>query len=272
MIRFWTVIAVLAALTAASVVPAVGLMPEGHPALILPERVVALRFAAVGTIETIAVKRGDRVAEGDPLVTLEASVERAALKIAEAKVEMLAEINAERARLELAESTYERDQELRRRDIISEQELLESRLRRDLAAASLLEAEEKQRLATLERNHARARLDLRTIRSPFSGVVSERLLDEGASSADGVILTIADLDPLHVDLVLPVSTFGEIAVGDTADVFPEAPIGGQYAAEVHTVDRVIDAGSGTYRVRLVLPNPEFRLPGGLSATVQFRSR
>jgi membrane fusion protein (multidrug efflux system) len=54
-----------------------------------------------------------------------------------------------------------------------------------------------------------------------------------------------------------------------AKVIPEAPIGGQYTAEVKIVDKVIDAASGTFGVRLELPNPNYRLPAGLKCKVIF---
>jgi hypothetical protein len=35
------------------------------------------------------------------------------------------------------------------------------------------------------------------------------------------------------------------------------------------VDRVLDAASGTFGVRLALPNPQQRLPAGIRCKVQF---
>ena len=40
-------------------------------------------------------------------------------------------------------------------------------------------------------------------------------------------------------------------------------------AKVSIVDRVVDASSGTFGVRLELPNPGHRLPGGLKCRVRF---
>jgi membrane fusion protein (multidrug efflux system) len=54
-----------------------------------------------------------------------------------------------------------------------------------------------------------------------------------------------------------------------AKVIPEAPVGGEYIAEVKIVDRVIDAASGTFGVRLELPNPNHRLQAGLKCKVIF---
>ncbi len=40
-------------------------------------------------------------------------------------------------------------------------------------------------------------------------------------------------------------------------------------ATIAVVDPVIDAASGTFNVRLDLPNPDGAIPGGLHCTVKF---
>jgi multidrug efflux pump subunit AcrA (membrane-fusion protein) len=82
-------------------------------------------------------------------------------------------------------------------------------------------------------------------------------------------MRLAQIDPLNVEVILPVSQLLSIKVGMRAKVIPEAPIGGQYSAEVKIVDKVIDAASGTFGVRLELPNPNYRLPAGLKCRVIF---
>jgi membrane fusion protein, multidrug efflux system len=54
-----------------------------------------------------------------------------------------------------------------------------------------------------------------------------------------------------------------------ARVFPQAPIGGEYEARVLVVDPLLDPASGTFGVRLELPNPEGRLQAGLRCEVTF---
>jgi hypothetical protein len=58
-------------------------------------------------------------------------------------------------------------------------------------------------------------------------------------------------------------------VGDTAEVLPEAPVGGSYQAKVAVVDQVFEAASGTIGVRLELANPDLRLPAGIHCRVHF---
>ena len=53
---------------------------------------------------------------------------------------------------------------------------------------------------------------------------------------------------------------------------PEAPFEGEYEAIVTIVDRVVDAASGTFAVRLELPNENGRLPAGLKCSVSFPSQ
>jgi len=60
--------------------------------------------------------------------------------------------------------------------------------------------------------------------------------------------------------------------GMVADVTPQAPVNGQYQARVTVVDRVFDSASGTFGVRLELPNPDFELPAGLRCEIRFQPR
>jgi multidrug efflux pump subunit AcrA (membrane-fusion protein) len=54
-----------------------------------------------------------------------------------------------------------------------------------------------------------------------------------------------------------------------ATVLPEHPQNSSYAAKVSVIDRVVDSASGTFRVRLDLPNPKGDIPAGVKCNVQF---
>jgi hypothetical protein len=66
---------------------------------------------------------------------------------------------------------------------------------------------------------------------------------------------------------MPLSQFGRIRFGASAQVYPE--IGGDYAAIVRVVDQVFDAASATIGIRLELPNPDYALPAGIKCQVRF---
>ena len=103
----------------------------------------------------------------------------------------------------------------------------------------------------------------------LNGVVVERFLHPGEYVEDQPILKLAQVDPLNVEVILPVEMLGSVKVGMRATVKPEAPVTGFYSAKVKIVDKVVDAASGTFGVRLELPNPDYQLPPGLKCKVVF---
>ena len=86
------------------------------------------------------------------------------------------------------------------------------------------------------------------------------------------IMRIAQVDPLRVDVILPAHLFGSIETGDEIEIVPEAPVDRARIAKVTIVDRILDAGSGTFGVRLDLPNPNYELPGGLRCQARLLPR
>ena len=122
----------------------------------------------------------------------------------------------------------------------------------------------------LDLDRSRAALSLRTIESPVTGLVMRRGLAAGEYvHQEASIATLAELDPLHVEVFLPSGLFPRLSVGMTATVRPAPPIGGAYPAEVTVIDRVFDATSNTVGLRLSLPNPGSRIPGGQRCSVEF---
>lgn len=68
---------------------------------------------------------------------------------------------------------------------------------------------------------------------------------------------------------MPAARYGTIRAGDVATVRPDLPGAVSLDAKVSVVDRVVDAASNTFRVRLNLPNPDHRLPAGLRCRISF---
>lgn len=63
---------------------------------------------------------------------------------------------------------------------------------------------------------------------------------------------------------------GKLKPGMSAEVAAEPPLSGRYQATVTIVDRVVDSASGTFGVRLDLPNPKGEIPAGVKCRVNFR--
>jgi RND family efflux transporter MFP subunit len=240
--------------------------------LIEARQSVEVRSSIEAVIESILVKRGDYVRKGQVLVTLESGTEKAALELARSRATMKGEIKAAEARLELAKKKYQQAQELYEQKFVSATARDEAVAEYKLASEQLRQANENQVLAQLEVKRTSEILALRTIRSPLSGVVVEKVLSPGdlaTSNLKDPILRLVQINPLNVEVVLPVSAYGAVKPGARALVMPEAPIGGEYRATVTIVDKVVDAASGTFGVRLELPNRNRSIPPGIKCKVRF---
>jgi membrane fusion protein (multidrug efflux system) len=163
-----------------------------------------------------------------------------------------------------------------RGDVVKEGQVLaiiDSSVERATGAVAHAQAElNNRRLADLELNRTAAEVALRTIRSPINGVVVERFMHPGEFPKQERILKLAQIDPLRVEAYAPVAMLGKISVGAQAVIKPEDPVGGNHTAKVTVVDHVVDAASGTFGVRMELPNPDFKLPAGLRCTVKFSNK
>jgi multidrug efflux pump subunit AcrA (membrane-fusion protein) len=81
------------------------------------------------------------------------------------------------------------------------------------------------------------------------------------------MLEIAQIDPLNIEVILPVDLFGKVKLGMNATIVPVVFSEAELVAKVTIIDRVVDAASGTFGVRLEMANPGYRLPSGLKCTV-----
>jgi RND family efflux transporter MFP subunit len=248
---------------------AVALLPavcwgQDYDCLIEARQLVEIRSPVEGLIESITVDRGDSVRRGQVLVVLESGPERAALQIAKSRATMKGPVEAAQARVEFAKTKETRQEELYRQNFVSSSALDEARTERRLAESELRVALENQQLAELDVTRTEELLAMRSIRSPFTGVVVERLMDPGEFATTNLrepILKLAETDPLNVEVVLPAAMFGKIKRGDRGEVVAETS-GNRLEARVAVVDRVIDGASGTFGVRLELRNPGNAVPAG----------
>ena len=259
--------AVLAAGLAAVAVPVA--RAAEFPCMIEPHRVVNASTAVEGLLASVEVEKGGLVREGQVIATLDSTVERATLEQARARARQKAALEGREVKVQRSRKKYQRAVELSGQKFVSPDEIEELRSAADLAELELKAERENLELATLEVKRVEAALEQRSIRSPVTGVVVERLLSAGEFAQAQPILTLAQIDPLNVEVVLPTALYGKVKEGVSAEVLPEEPVGGVYAATVKMVERVIDAASGTFGVRLELPNPDFALPAGLECRVRF---
>ncbi len=210
--------------------------------LLEPHRIVNVGTPVPGVLASVLVDRGAVVRKGAPLARLDARAQKASVELS-------------RARAEFADRRVERNEELYRDDLVSNQE------RDELITES--------QLAGLELKERLVQLEMRTITSPVSGIIVERLRSAGEYVQETEILKLAQINPLNVEVVVPVEYLGRIKQGMEAKVTLQSPVGSEHAAKVKVVDRVVDAASGTFGVRLQIPNNKLTIPAGLRCRAAF---
>ena len=246
--------------------------PRVLDGLIEPSLVVNVGSSVPGILKTVGVERGDMIKKGQVLARLHSGVERATMELARARTELVAAINERQAQVDFSLRRQKRYEELYKKKVISFEKVDEARTNSAMALMDLEEVNENLRLAELELKRSIEVVRRMTIYSPINGVVMERFLSPGEFVEDQPVLKLAQIHPLHVEVFAPVELLGTIKVGMHADVSPEEPVGQVYKARVTIVDQVVDAASGTFGVRLELPNPKYRLPAGLKCRVTFHKK
>lgn len=237
--------------------------------VINPSVVADLGSGVPGILSVVKVDRSDLVNQGDVVAELESSVEALALDLARARAQMDAEVNLRRVNAAFGQRQQQRTEDLYQRKAISTNDMDERNTEARLAGLQLRQALENKQLAQLEEQRAEKMLERRTIQSPITGVVMDRFKTIGEYVEDQPVLRVAQLDPLHVEVFVPVEHLGQVHQGMRAQVWSESVPDSSWQAKVSRVDRVADVASGTYGVRLELPNPDYRVPAGLRCRVQF---
>lgn len=212
--------------------------------LVEPSMVANVGSPIDGVLEVVAVDRGDSVRKGQVVARLQSGVEAAAVALS-------------RARVDFGRRKMERNESLFQKQLISAQE-------KD-------EMETETRLREQELRKDEELLKLRTIISPFDGVVVERRLVPGdlVRADKSIVFRLAQIDPLNVEVIAPAEMFGTLKVGRSATVSFGTMVPGTFTARVAVVDRLVDAASGTLGVRLRLSNPGNRIPAGIKCSVRF---
>ena len=250
--------------------PATSAFAGNIACVIKPYMEVSVGPPVEGIIQTVRVDRGDWITKGQILVTLEASVEEATVAWAKAKADAEATIKSTQTKVGFSTRKLERAMDLYKSNSIAKHEVDEAQTEQVLAEMAHLEAVENKRIAELEWQRATASLNLHRIYSPLTGVVVDRLLSPGELARQAPILKLAQIDPLRVEVFAPLTLLGKVKPGMKAVVRPEGNGQAVHVGRVTVVNPVADSASGTFGVRLEMPNPNNALPAGLGCTVDFQ--
>ena len=195
---------------------------------------------------------GSRVERGELLAEIETP------EIDQQLSQAIAARDQAAASLALSRSTVERWEGLRKKDVVSQQDLDERRSAVAQQQASLAAADANvQRLRQLE--------GFKRVLAPFAGVITRRNVDVG-DLIDGAgsrpLFLLAQTDPLRVYVNVP-QTFAQLVKAGQPVVVTQAELRGHsFQGVVARTAASIDAGTRTMQVEVALPNPDGRLLPG----------
>ena len=215
-----------------------------------------IRPRVSGQITQVLFTDGQEVKKGQPLFTIDTRPYEAAVISAKGS-------------LAQAQSSFERAKKLIATKAISKAEFETAQSQYETALGNY--------------NAAAVNLDYTHITAPISGKISRAELTEGnqvdAGSGAPLMASIVTLSPIYASFDVDETTFVKTIQGVPAAKLKNIPVqvsmgngrGDALQASIHSFDNQITPGSGSIRVRALLPNRDGLLIPGLYAHVRLGS-
>jgi membrane fusion protein (multidrug efflux system) len=209
---------------------------------IQPVMGVMLTAEIPGTVREIRFESGQDVKEGDLLLRMDISTERAELAAAQADAT-------------LAEAELGRTRSLLARDARSQADL-------DIAVAQAARARAAvQNVASV--------ISKKTIRAPFSGRLGIRKVDVGEFLQPGTQIVALDAsNPVYVDFRVPQQALAEIEAGQEVTISGDTFGDRTWIGKVDSIDARIDPSTRNVLIRALVDNPDGRLRPGMFVDVK----
>jgi RND family efflux transporter MFP subunit len=232
-----------------------------HPFLAVSGKVQTVNSSNLSTrmmgyVNKIHVKVGDKVKKGQLLI----SVNNADLSAKLAQVN--ASITEAQAAYNNAEKDYNRFKNLFNDNSASQKELDDMTAHYNMAKARLEAANQMK-------NEVKAQFSYANIRAPFSGVVSNKFINEGDMANPGMpLLEVETPGEFQVMAMVPESEISQIKNNTEVDVQIKA-LNTSVKGKVTEVSTSAKNTGGQYLVKVVLDKSDAKLLSGMFATVQF---
>jgi len=234
--------------------------------------IAEIRPQVTGLVKERLFTEGSAVKEGQPLYQLDDATYRADWNSAKASLARA------QATAEVSKLNAERAEELIETHAISQQDY-------DNAMATKRQAEAEVGVAEAEVASAAVKLAYARITSPIDGRIGKSAVTQGAlvtADQDEPLTTVQQLDPIYVDLTRSASellqlrralTSGAVRTLDHVPVTIILEDGSRYAheGELTFSDVAVDPMTGSFALRVVVPNPDQLLMPGMYVRAVLRN-
>lgn len=224
---------------------------------------VTARTRVDGEVIKILFKEGQTVQQGDQLAQIDPRPYQAAVDQATAKLAQ------DQATLHNSELDLQRYSTLAKQDFASRQQL-------DTQTAAVAQNTALVQADNAALDNAKTQLDYTNIRSPITGRVGFRLVDQGnivnASSQTGIV-TITQVQPISAVFTLPEGQISDI----NAAMQKGAVVATAYSADgkrkladgtLTVINNQVDASTATIQLKATFPNADNALWPGLAVVVR----
>jgi HlyD family secretion protein len=247
---------------------------------------VSGNIAWLGADFNSIVKKGQVVAKLDPTL-FESQVAQAKAQLSQSKASLeqaRAQLVKDTANVGYLKVTYERNQDLRKQSLISQDQLDQSKAAADQGAASLeldksniQQATANIEQATAQLNTSQTNLEHSIITSPIDGIVTQRSVDVGQTvqasmTAPQLFVIAEDLTQMQVSANIDESDVGRVTPGQDVtfrvDAFPGIDFHGT-VAQIRLNPTVVNNVT-TYATMISVPNNDLRLKPGMTTNLKIQ--
>ncbi len=199
-----------------------------------------------GIVEWIDPREGEAVNEGQLIATIEVSALKAALDHAQAS-------------FDLADKLYQRRKLLSERNVIAKEELDRSLNERTLALSNL--------------RRAKVEYERGFLHAPINGLVNHLHVDVGEFVDRGnPVADLVNVDKIKINVNVPELDVRYLRGGQKAMVTVDAFPGRRLTGKIDFVAYKADPATKTFRVRVLIHNPEREIRPGMIVRVAFLRR
>ena len=207
-------------------------------------RGVELSTEIGGLVQTVPIKSGQDVIEGELLIKLNDASD-------------VAQLNSLKAMADLAKVINERDA----------QQLVIQAISKNVFDSSKADAKSKQ--AQVEAQAAL--VAKKNLKAPFSGRVGIVSINPGQYVNSGdKLFTLQTLDPIFVDFTLPQSNAEQIQVGQDVVVTTDAFKDASFAGKITAVSPKVDTNTRNIQIEAQIANPDKKVLPGMFANVNIK--
>lgn len=222
----------------------------------LTSSIVSSRFS--GQVTQVLVEDGQAVAAGQPLFVLDAVELANALRVARSGVRQTA------AKYANDRDEYQRYELLYEKGAYSRQQL-------ESARTKMLASEADYDSAQANLGSAQKQVDEATVVSPVSGVIAHKQLTRGQNVSAGTqLMTVEQLDAVHVVLQVEQREMAYLSIGDAVEITVDAYPDRTFEGAVDVISPVAGKESRMFCVKIRVENPESLLKPGMFVQAQLR--